>query len=178
MQDGLGGEILRMRRALRDVPSDDFPCTYATMIDLMDTCNAPTLQAMVTAGTIRDHHDGRGAHTLDVTESPTSAAAKTVELRVCFAMTMYIFAGTARDVPMRQTLTSLGTESKDTKDMATGRLGITKSQRQRRRDDRRTLASYAVAQYNQWHKGARCDIDGAIRYLATVTVLWDDDYMR
>jgi len=85
MQDGLGGEILRMRRALRDVPSDDFPCTYATMIDLMDTCNAPTLQAMVTAGTIRDYHDGRGAHTLDVTESPTSAVAKTVELRVCFA---------------------------------------------------------------------------------------------
>jgi hypothetical protein len=72
------------------------------MIDLMDTCNAPTLQAMVTAGTIRDHHDGRGAHTLDVTESPTSAAAKTVELRVCFAMTMYIFAGTTRDVPMRR----------------------------------------------------------------------------
>jgi hypothetical protein len=26
MQDGLGGEILRMRRALRDVPSDEFLC--------------------------------------------------------------------------------------------------------------------------------------------------------
>ena len=94
MQDGLGGEILCMRRALRDVPRDDFPCTDATM---MDTCNAPTLQAMVTGGTIRGQHDGRGAHTLDVTESPTSVAARTVELLVCFAITMYIVAGTTRE---------------------------------------------------------------------------------
>jgi hypothetical protein len=176
MWDGTGGEILRMRRALRDVPSDDFPYTYEGMTGLMQRCDAPNLLLLLTAGTIRDHHDSRGAHTLDVTRSPTSAAEKTVELRVCFAIAMYIFAGTTRDVPMQQTLTSLRSEAKDTQEMATGRFGVTKCQRQRQRDDRRALAKYAVTQYNQWCKSARRNVDGVIRFLTTV--LWDDDYMR
>ena len=174
--DNVSTEILRVRTALRQVPVDSFPYTYKDMTDLLQNCDAHQLQAFLMAGTVRDHHDGKGAHTADITQPPKTPAEKTTELRACFALAMYIFASTTRDVPLRKTLTCLKTEAKATQEMATGRLGVTLSPAQRKRDDRAALANYDATQYDQWRADAVRVVDDVQRFLATV--LWDDDYMR
>jgi len=100
--DRIGHDILRLRHALRDVPDDQFSWTYAAMSDLMREHTAPQCLAMMTAASMRDHHDSRGAHTVDITARPSTAAASSLERRVCYATCLYIFAGTTRDVPMRE----------------------------------------------------------------------------
>jgi len=174
--DNVSTEILRVRTALRQVPVDSFPYTYKDMTDLLQNCDAHQLQAFLMAGTVRDHHDGKGAHTADITQPPKTPAEKTTELRACFALAMYIFASTTRDVPLRKTLTCLKTEAKATQEMATGRLGVTLSPAQRKRHDRAALANYDATQYDQWRADAVRVVDDVQRFLATV--LWDDDYMR
>ena len=173
---GIGHEILRLRRALHDVPDDQFPWTYTAMSDLMKEHKTPQCLSMMTAATMRDHHDSRGAHTVDITARPGTAAATSLERRVCYVTCLYIFAGTTCDVPMREILSSLRTEAKDTRELTTGRLGITKSKRQRQRDDKHALDCYAATQYEQWRRAAVQYVDGALRFLTTV--VWDDDYMR
>lgn len=73
-------------------------------------------------------------------------------------------------------ISSLRTKAKDTCELATGRLGITKSNRQRQRDDKHALDCYAATQHEQWRRGAVQYVAGALRFLTTV--IWDDDYMR
>jgi len=70
------------------------------------------------------------------------------------------------------------TESRETREAAMGRLGISKNGRQRHRHDKYILDCYAAPQNELWTKWATRPRgpDEHPRYLATV--LWNDDYMR